>query len=158
MNRLNRDTITAIVLLLVCGAFFWQTFYIRDIPFSTMGSEVWPRFALTLMFILVAVYLVQSIATPPAEGERRSPRAWLKSYSSAICCFGMFFLFLLALPYLGMLVSGTLFVFLTQGIIGRRDRRSLLLHAVIAIISVGGMWAIFRYGLGVAMPIGALFR
>ena len=98
MNRLNRDTITAIVLLLVCGAFFWQTFYIRDIPFSTMGSEVWPRFALTLMFILVAVYLVQSIATPPAEGERRSPRAWLKSYSSAICCFGMFFLFLLALP------------------------------------------------------------
>lgn len=158
MNRLNRDTITAIVLLLVCGAFFWQTFYIREIPFSTMGSDVWPRFALTLMFILVMIYLVQSVATPPAEGERRSLGAWLKGYSSAITCFGMFFLFLLALPYLGMLVSGALFVFLTQGIIGRRDPRSLLLHAIISIVAVGGMWAIFRYGLGVAMPVGELFR
>ncbi|KZD08149.1 tripartite tricarboxylate transporter TctB family protein [Oceanibaculum pacificum] len=160
MNRLNRDTITAIVLLLVCGACFWQTFYIREIPFSTMGSEVWPRFALAMMFVLVSIYLVQSIASPPprVEGERRSVRAWVSSYSSALWCFGMFFLFVLVMPYLGMLLSGILFVFVTQTVIGRRDPRSLAIHLVVALVAVGGMWAIFRYGLGVALPVGSLFR
>ena len=159
MNRLNRDTITALVLLLVCGAFFWQTFSIRVVPFSIMGSEVWPRFVLVLMFIMTSIYLFQSVASPPErpEGQPFSLRAWVASYSSALWCFFTFFLFVLILPPLGMLLSGILFVFTTQTIIGRRDPRSLVIHLLVSIVAVGGMWAIFRYGLGVAMPTGTLF-
>ena len=69
----------------------------------------------------------------------------------------MFFLFLISLPYFGMLISGILFVFITQTLIGSRDKRSLILHAIVSVGAVGGMWAIFRFGLGVVMPAGSLF-
>jgi hypothetical protein len=69
----------------------------------------------------------------------------------------MFLLFLLALPYIGILIGGILFVFITQTLIGSRDIRSLILHALVSVSAVGGMWAVFRFGLGVVMPAGSLF-
>ena len=43
MSRINRATATAIVLLVFCGVFFWQTFAIRDMGYATIGAEIWPR-------------------------------------------------------------------------------------------------------------------
>ena len=158
MKRLNRDTITAVLLLLFCGMLYQQTFFVRKVPFSIMGSEVWPRVILTALFILLLIYLFKSLITPPKEVmEKRSLKVWLDMYRNPLWCFGMFFLFLISLPYLGMLISGILFVFVTQTIIGSRDKRSLILHALVSLGAVGGMWAVFRFGLGVVMPAGSLF-
>lgn len=123
-----------------------------------MGSEVWPRVILTALFVLLLIYLFKSLITPPKDTiEKRPLKVWLDMYRNPLWCFGMFFLFLISLPYLGMLISGILFVFITQTIIGSRDKRSLLLHALVAAGAVGGMWAVFRFGLGVVMPAGSLF-
>jgi len=158
MKRLNRDTVTAVLLLLFCGLLFQQTFFVRKVPFSIMGSEVWPRVILTALFVLLLIYLFKSLITPPKDTiEKRPLKVWLDMYRNPLWCFGMFFLFLISLPYLGMLISGILFVFITQTIIGSRDKRSLLLHALVAAGAVGGMWAVFRFGLGVVMPAGSLF-
>jgi hypothetical protein len=158
MKRLNRDSITAVVLLLFCGLLFRQTYFVREVPFSIMGSEVWPRFILIVLFILLVIYLFQSLATPSTSNLAERPlKVWIKMYRNPMWCFLMFFLFLLSLPYLGMLISGILFVFITQTIIGSRDKRSIFLHALVALGSVGGMWAVFRFGLGVVMPTGSLF-
>ena len=78
MKRINRDSVTAVLLLLLCGIFFWQTFNIREVPFSEMGSEVWPRFVLILLSALSVVYLLQSLANPPPEGSPWSLTAWLR--------------------------------------------------------------------------------
>jgi putative tricarboxylic transport membrane protein len=158
MKRLNRDTVTAVLLLLFCGLLFRQTFFVRKVPFSIMGSEVWPRVILTALFVLLLIYLFKSLITPPKNTiEKRPLKVWLEMYRNPLWCFAMFFLFLIILPYLGMLLSGILFVFITQSIIGSRDKRSLLLHALIALGAVGGMWSVFRFGLGVVMPTGSLF-
>ncbi len=158
MKRLNRDTVTAVLLLLFCGLLFRQTFFVRKVPFSIMGSEVWPRFILIALFILLVIYLFRSLVTPPKDSLSGRPlKVWIEMYRNPLWCFGMFFLFLISLPYLGMLLSGILFVFITQTIIGSRDKRSLILHALVAIGAVGGMWAVFRFGLGVVMPAASLF-
>jgi len=158
MKRLNRDTVTAVVLLLFCGLLFRQTFFVRKVPFSIMGSEVWPRFILIVLFLLLVIYLFRSLAKPPQDSLTSRPlKVWIEMYRNPLWCFGMFFLFLISLPYFGMLLSGILFVFITQTIIGSRDKRSLLLHAMVAVGAVGGMWAVFRFGLGVVMPAGSLF-
>ena len=158
MKRLNRDTVTAVLLLLFCGLLFQQTFFVRKVPFSIMGSEVWPRVILTALCILLLIYLFKSLITPPKNAtEKRSLRVWLEMYRNPVLCFGMFFLFLLALPYVGILIGGILFVFITQTLIGSRDKRSLILHALVSVGAVGGMWAVFRFGLGVVMPTGSLF-
>jgi putative tricarboxylic transport membrane protein len=158
MKRLNRDTVTAVLLLLFCGLLFQQTFFVRKVPFSIMGSEVWPRVVLTALFILLLIYLFKSLISPPKNtNEKRPLKVWLDMYRNPLLCFGMFFLFLISLPYFGMLISGILFVFITQTLIGSRDKRSLILHAIVSVGAVGGMWAIFRFGLGVVMPAGSLF-
>lgn len=158
MKRLNRDSVIAVLLLLFCGLLFRQTFFVRKVPFSIMGSEVWPRFILIVLFFLLALYLFKSLITPSTSDLSERPlKVWIEMYRNPLWCFGMFFLFLISLPYLGMLISGILFVFITQTIIGSRDKRSLMLHGLVAIGAVGSMWAIFRFGLGVVMPAGSLF-
>lgn len=158
MNKLNRDTITAILLLLLCGVMFWQTFHIREVPFSQVGSEVWPRFVLVLLTLLCLVYLFRSISDPPVAGEPFRLSSWLKRYRNPLICFAMFFVFLLALPYTGMLLTGILFVFITQTLIGGAQPRRLIVHAAVSVFAVGGMWALFTYALGVFLPPGELFN
>lgn len=156
-KRFNRDTITALLLLVMCGVLFHQTFSIRKVPFSEMGSEVWPRFVLLLMAVLAVIYLFRSLVTPPVSKAPFSLSGWFKTYRNPLICFAMFLVFLLALPWLGMLVAGILFVFITQSILGGNSPRRWFVHAVVSIVSVGGMWLVFTYALGVVLPRGELF-
>ena len=57
MARINRDTVCAIVILMAGGVFFWATFSIPDMQYESLGSEVWPRIILLLLFLLTFGYL-----------------------------------------------------------------------------------------------------
>ncbi|MCD8565645.1 MAG: tripartite tricarboxylate transporter TctB family protein [Burkholderiaceae bacterium] len=158
MTRLNRDAVIAVLLLILCGVLFWQTFFIREVPFSQIGSEVWPRAVLILLAVLALIYLFTSLSEPRPENAPFCLKSWLKAYKNPLICFAMFFVFLLALPYLGMLLAGILFVFITQTLVGGASPRRVVTHAVVSILSVGGMWAIFTYALRVILPAGELFH
>ena len=70
----------------------------------------------------------------------------------------MFFLFLWSLPVLGMLIGGVSFVFLLLCLLGGWDARSLVIHAAIALCSVGAMWSLFTFGLEVMLPEGMIYN
>jgi putative tricarboxylic transport membrane protein len=55
------------------------------------------------------------------------------------------------------LLGGVLFVFGTLTALGRRDGRGLIVHAAIALGTIGFMWGVFTYGLHVMLPQGELF-
>ncbi len=158
MRRLNLDSIVAAVLLLGGGVLFWDTFEWRRTPYSTLASSVWPRFVLVIFFALCAVYLVRSLRQGPGADAERSFGAWLVHYRNPLWCYGLFLAFLVTMPYLGMLVGGTLFVWLVQAAVGERSPRAQLRHAAIAIGSVGFMWLIFTYAIGVILPSGSLIH
>jgi len=80
------------------------------------------------------------------------------SHRNALICFGMFAAFLLSLHWLGMLIAGAAFVFLMQEFMGPRDMKSRIVHAAIAFVSVGGMWAVFTFALRVILPEGTILR
>ena len=69
----------------------------------------------------------------------------------------MFFGFLASMPVLGMLIGGVTFVFLLMGLLGGWAPRQIVIHASVAIISVGSMWSLFTFGLGVMLPVGMIF-
>ena len=48
------------------------------------------------------------------------------------------------------------FAFLLMTALGGWEPRRLLLHAAIAVICVGGMWALFAFGLKVPLPPGQI--
>jgi len=60
------------------------------------------------------------------------------------------------MPYLGMLIGGVAFAFLLMSALGGWEPRQLLIHAAIATAAVGGMWALFTFGLKVPLPAGMI--
>jgi hypothetical protein len=168
MGRLSRDAVIAIVLLMACGILFWSTFSIRVPDYGQLKPSTWPRVILGLLTILSAIYLVQSLRRGPGpegepgkvdDGSAAAPglKGWILHWRNPIWCFGLFFAYLLTLPYLGSLIGGVLFVFTLMGVLGGWSAKNLLQHAALALISVGGMWSIFTYGLGVILPPGEIF-
>ena len=157
MNRLSRDVYIAVFLLLLCGVFFIASFDIRDIDYGILTPAAWPRIILVALTILSLVYLVQSVRRGrPEDTEAFSVQGVLSKYRNPLWCYGLFLLFLLTLDYLGMLIGGVLFVFCLLTAIGGVSKRNLVVHALIAVIMVGAMWALFTYALGVIFPQGEI--
>ncbi len=163
MRRVGADAIIALLLLVLCAELYRETFHFRVPSFATMSVGTWPRFVLIVLAVLCVIMLVQSLLSPTpvrrldSEGEAAEP-AKPVSHRNALICFGMFAAFLVSLHWLGMLIAGVAFVFLMQELMGPRDLKSRVLHAAIAFISVGGMWAVFTFALRVILPEGMILR
>lgn len=126
--------------------------------FESLGSEVWPRFILVLLFIFSTMFLFQSLKQPPDEKSKPTGfNAWIVKYQNAFKIYILFILFLVTLDILGMLIGGTAFVFLALTALGERTPRSLGIHVAIAVISITFMWSVFTFGLKVFLPQGIIF-
>ena len=163
MNRLNRDTVVAIILMVFCGIFFWASFSIREPDYGVLPPSAWPRVVLIVLSVLSVLYFIQSIRSPKVVEDRSSTvekgfKAWFLMWQNPIWCFVLFFGYVASLPVLGMLIGGIAFVFLLLCVLGGWSLRNLIVHALIAGISVGGMWSIFTFGLGVLLPAGEIFN
>ena len=162
MERLNRDAVIAIVLLVFCGVCFWASFDIRQPDYGVLMPSTWPRVIIGVLSFLSLIYLIQSLRGDPEVAttgkSEREPGflSWINYWRNPLWCFFLFFLYLLSLPVLGMLIGGITFVFVLQGVLGGWDRKNLMLHAVVAVLAVGGMWSLFTFGLGVLLPPGMI--
>ena len=162
MKGINRESVIALGLLVFTAIMWAATYEIPNPGYQTMGSEVWPRIVLVGLAVLSLVYLVGSFtgrfAEPEAEGEAhgRGIAAWYGHYRNPLWCFFLFVLFLATMPLLGMLLGGILFVLATLSVIGNNTPRDIATHAAIAVVMVGGMWAIFTFALGVILPEGEI--
>lgn len=162
MPGTNRDTIAAIFVMVMTAVAFWATFDIQVRDDGVMQATVWPRAIIALLAVLGVVYFLQSTGVIPSgdasagETERRGIGEFLRFYANPLWCLGLYFVFLATLPWLGMLIGGTLLVFMMLNVLGGMAPRKLVLHVVIAALSIGAMWAIFTFALRVALPDGEL--
>ena len=157
MSRVNPDIVISLLLMVLSAALFVETFEMQKVYLAIIGAKLWPRIVVIVLFFLSAIYFIQSIrATRPPPAAPFSFKGWIIDNRNVIGCFAIYSLFLLTLPYLGMLVGGSLFVFATLTLVGDRDLRGHLIHAVVAIVTIGSMWAVFRFVLGVILPEGEL--
>lgn len=166
MQRLNRDAIIAIVLLAFCGVFFWASFDIRQPDYGVLLPSTWPRVVLGVLAFLSVLYLLQSLNAGAEAIEddeydaehAREPgfRGWIEHWKNPLWCFFLFFLYLLSLPVLGMLIGGVSFVYVLMGVLGGWDGNKPIIHAVFAIGTIGAMWSLFTFGLGVLLPPGMI--
>jgi putative tricarboxylic transport membrane protein len=156
---LNRDVFVGIVLLITCGAFFYASFDIQKPLFGQMSSALWPRIILTPLTILSLIFLIKSaMTTEPVREARGGPKGWLGYYKNPIVIFILFAVFLATMPYLGMLLGGILFVFVLLSYLGGCEPKNLVLHGAIAVGTVGFMWSVFSFALGVILPQGEILN
>lgn len=161
MNRLSRDSWVALGLLLFTGFMFWASFDIREPDYGVLAPSVWPRVILAALGLLSFIFLLQSLKAGPqaSEEDNDEPETLLGYFAywrNPIICFVLFAVYLTLLPTLGMLIDGILFVFALLTALGGWSPRQLALHAVVALLAVGGMWSLFTYGLNVLLPTGTL--
>lgn len=145
------------MILVFCGFAWIETTRIPRSVFSDLGAAFWPRVSLAFMAGLALMLLVQSAlrlkrATP---GDDDQATDWAR-YRNPLWCVGLFAVFVMAVPWLGMLLGGILLVFAVLTATGRRDPGALLQHLLIALGLVGVMWALFTFGLRVIFPAGRL--
>lgn len=175
---LNKDVIIAIFLLAVCGVLWFASYDIRVPDYGQLSPATWPRIIIGVLAFLNLIYLFQSLRAAGSEGEasgaaalsdqagtsvtpkesNRVSESFYQHWKNVIWCFVLFGLYLYVLPWVGMLPGALAFVFLLLCALGGWQPRQLLLHALIAVITVGGMWSLFTYGLGVLLPSGRLFE
>lgn len=166
MGRQSINALCAVILLLFCGVLFYASFDIRVTEYSTLQPSVWPRLIIICLGLSSALLLIRSFLWPEpatAGDDAGTPQSQdvptvggFARYRNALLIFGLFLAFLITLPWLGMLIGGMAFVFLTLTAIGHADIRSLLIHLAISVLSVGIMWAIFTYVLHVILPGGEI--
>lgn len=159
MGRLNRDTLIALMLLVFCGVMFSASLEIEVTNYGTMQSSVWPQVVLVVLTVFSLGLLGQSIVKPRAEAApTETAPGGLGRYRNALIVYALFFLFLLTLDLLGMLLGGVGFVFLALTLLGEPGLKRVPLHLLIAVATVGVMWSIFTFGLGVLLPDGELLQ
>ncbi|NKB54583.1 MAG: hypothetical protein GKR97_20665 [Rhizobiaceae bacterium] len=166
MRALDRDTIVSILLLLFCGFLIWSGTLIRDPQFGELSPAAWPQGVSYVLTAFCLIYFFQSVmrnrSADASESAGESvdkplgPMGWLKHFGNPIACFALYFLFLVTLPFFGTLIGGSLLVFALLSVLGGMGPRQLVVHALIAVISVGVMWSIFTFGLRVLLPRGEI--
>ena len=167
MGRISRDTGISIILLLFCGFLIWAGGQIRDPQFGELSPAAWPKGVTWVLTALCLLYFFQSVIAQragthdvpePVSDRKPGMTNWMRYYFNPIVCFILYFAFLYTLPFFGTLVGGSLLVFALLSVLGGIRPRQLILHAVLAIVSVGAMWSIFTFGLRVLLPRGDLFQ
>lgn len=166
MGMLSRDTIVSIALLLFCGFLIQAGFQIRDPQFGELSPAAWPQAVSYVLTAFCMIYFIQSVLANKADiAAAKADEAavrhtgvvdWLRYYANPIACFALYFLFLATLPFFGTLIGGTLLVFALLSLLGGIAPRQIVLHAAIAVISVGAMWSLFTFGLRVLLPRGEI--
>lgn len=160
MTRVNRDTLVAIFLLLICGVFLVASYEIREPDYGQLSPAAWPRTIIVALTGLCLIYLYQSIRSgpdePPAVERAPGVAGFLSYWRNVLWVFALFLAYLLTMPFLGMLIGGLLFVFLLLNALGGWSPQLMLRHLLIAAISVGGMWSLFTFGLKVFLPPGEI--
>jgi putative tricarboxylic transport membrane protein len=174
MVKFNRDSVVAIILLLLCGILFYSSFDIRQPDYGVLMPSTWPRIIIAVLALLSSIYLIQSLRARPDEKidddlnirvdafsiteNKPGIMGFFDYWRNPIICFSMFFLFLITLPIFGMLIGGLIFVFTLMSLLGGWKPRKLMTHAAISILTVGAMWSLFTFVLGVMLPVGIIFN
>lgn len=164
---MNRDFWISLFLIFLSFVLYRESTFIEDVDYGSMKADVWPTFLVMLLIVLSISMLVKSLmeyrqATQSSTQDNENAEqtdsvtgwTWL---INPMIVFVLFFLFLITLDYLGMLIGGIFFTFMTMTLLGQISWRTVPIYFAISVISISGMWAIFTFGLRVMLPEGVLF-
>ena len=151
------ESLFALVLVVFSVTAFWQAYRISGFSGpSTPG--VFPMLAAATMALSALFILRRSAAQRlPAEGSASGPRRFFREVTPARhrVMLGFIFLYVVAMPLLGFIISSGLFLFAAFAYLWRK-------HALVSLVltagSLAAIYAIFRVVFQVVLPNGTLVQ
>ena len=107
---------------------------IREPDYGVLSPEAWPRLIIIILGGLSVIYLLQSIRMPKKNRDdvpRKSIGEFILYWRNVIAVFSIFALYLIVLPYLGMLIGNILFSVILLTVLG--GWRATLMHLLVAL-------------------------
>ena len=133
------------------------SFDIREPDYGVLSPAAWPRLIIIIMGVLSVLYFVQSLRMPKtdtASTRKKNLFEFMDYWRNVFSVFIIFAAYLVALPFLGMLIGNIAFSFVLLSVLG--GWRPFIVHGLVAIGTSGGMWLLFTYALEVFLPRGSL--
>ena len=153
----NRDSVVALCLIMASGGLMVASFDIREPDYGVLSPAAWPRLIITIMGVLSVLYFVQSLRMPKTDTsntQKKNLFEFMNYWRNVFAVFIIFAAYLVALPFLGMLIGNIAFSFVLLSVLG--GWRPFIVHGLVAIGTSGGMWLLFTYALEVFLPRGSL--
>ena len=133
------------------------SFDIREPDYGVLSPAAWPRLIIIIMGVLSVLYFVQSLRMPKTDTsntQKKNLFEFVDYWRNVFAVFIIFAVYLVALPFLGMLIGNIAFSFVLLSVLG--GWRPFIVHGLVAIGTSGGMWLLFTYALEVFLPRGSL--
>ena len=153
----NRDSVVALCLIMASGGLMVASFDIREPDYGVLSPAAWPRLIIIIMGVLSVLYFVQSLRMPKTDTsntQKKNLFEFVDYWRNVFAVFIIFAAYLLALPFLGMLIGNIAFSFVLLSVLG--GWRPFIVHGLVAVGTSGGMWLLFTYALEVFLPRGSL--
>jgi putative tricarboxylic transport membrane protein len=144
----GQDRLIGMLVILVAGFLFVETFHFKTVDWDPLGLPFWPRVVLALLAVL-GVYLVirGSLDQGPFQ-----PLEW-----RAFVVLGGALVYVLAIDVVGWLVATPLYLVAFHLALGGLSRRHLIEAVTIALIATALIYWVFQDMLYVQFPEGVLF-
>jgi hypothetical protein len=154
------DRLIALLLLVVCGVFYWQSQFVRRPPFAAfeaLGPETFPRWIVAVLAVCSLILLVRGKGSliPRIGGQQL--RAWLDRYRLPLISLALFAIYGLAIPQIGWIPATSGYLIVMQLVL--QPRLGLRL-AYVVVGSVAFAWLLayaFETYLHVVLPRAGLF-
>ena len=146
---------------LYIGLFFllFTLVYVTQIPairitrVSLIHSAAYPKVMAALLFLLSAVQLFVAFRRLK-QGVRVEEEKTHREYRGVAQTLFLVIAYVVALEPLGFPISSSLYIFLQTLIMCPPDKVRPARFGLIAVVASGVIYAVFRYGLDLMLPLG----
>ena len=138
--------IVAVMLLVVTGVYYFS----KDMPremHGVVGASQWPRFIATVLFIFTLLLLFQTVF---GKFDSPSPVNFKgKGLKRVFIIFAALIAFGILLPFLGFLLSSSLFIITVMISMGEKSKLRMIFSSVGISVFI---YVFFEYLLNVMLP------
>lgn len=154
MVRRPGEIIFSIILTVFSVTAFWQSYAISGFTGLTTAG-VFPMLASLAMIISSLIITKDALAKQPAEKSNFSSKINEILPITLIYMILIISAYLLAMPYIGFVLSSALFLFVSFLLLWKKG---VLLSAALAIFALAIIYLIFRTVFQVVLPQGSLIQ
>jgi len=154
------DRLIGLVLLVISGLFYWDTYHFKRPPFiqfEQMGPEFFPRGILIGLAFFSLILLVRGEGSLLPSWRLGSVRALFTRYREVVLSLLLFPVYALAIDLVGFFYSTIVYLIVMQLLLKPRWGRGLLYTVLGSVAFAWGLVIVFEGFLHVVLPSGTLF-
>lgn len=167
MARINKDIFASAFFMLFSIVMYVASNSIIKLTVSKVGADFVPKLVAVTIFILSLIYLINSIkqqvlskkeltSKPSTEEENITKEQKKISPLSVLSTVSLLFLYVALLPYIGFLITTSVYLFIQMFILAAKSERRIPLFAGISIVSSVLIYYIFKSVFYLMLPTGIL--